>query len=84
MVPPQQDRASTPCRSGGGVYTRYVWASLRVPSRVAAHGIEELVKGGGLRGQMQNFKGGELAAQFSPQGCGPRLPPKVGVAARAA
>ena len=33
---------------------------------------------------MQNFKGGELAAQFPPQGCGPSPPPKVGVAGGAA
>ena len=30
---------------------------------------------------MQKFKGGELAAQFPPQGCGPSPPPEVGVAA---
>ena len=29
---------------------------------------------------MQKFKGGELAAQFPPQRCGPAPPPKVGVA----
>ena len=33
---------------------------------------------------MQKFKGGELAAQFPPQGCGPSPPPKVGVAGGAA
>ena len=33
---------------------------------------------------MQKFKGGELAAQFPPQGCGPSPPPKVGVAVGAA
>ena len=33
---------------------------------------------------MQKFKGGELAAQFPPQGCGPGPPPKVGVAGGAA
>ena len=53
---------------------------LRLPHRFSAHGIEELVKGGRLRGQMQNFKGGELAAQFPPQRCGPGPPPKEGVA----
>ena len=63
--------------SGGGHLDLGV---LRLPHRVGAHGIEELVKAGRLRGQMQKFKGGELAAQFSPQGCGPGLPPKVGVA----
>ena len=35
---------------------------LRLPHRVSAHGIEELVKAGRLRGNMQKFKGGELAA----------------------
>ena len=57
---------------------------LRLPHRVSAHGIEELVKGGRLGGQMRNFKGGELAAEFPPQGCGPGLPPKIGVAGGAA
>ena len=33
---------------------------------------------------MQKFKGGELAAQFPPQGCGPSPPPEVGVAGGAA
>ena len=33
---------------------------------------------------MQKFKGGELAAQFPPQRCGPAPPPKVGVAGGAA
>ena len=47
---------------------------------VSAHGIEELVKAGRLRGQIQKIKGGELAAQFPPQRCGPAPPPKVGVA----
>ena len=83
----QQDRAGTPCRSGGGGGMHEVSGGvhldvgvLRLPHRVSAHGIEELVKGGRLRGQMQNLKGGELAAQFPAQGCGPGLPPKVGVA----
>ena len=53
---------------------------LRLPHSVSAHGIEVLVKAGRLRGQMQKFKGGELAAQFPPQRCGPAPPPKVGVA----
>ena len=75
---------------GGEVYTRFVvaytwtWASLGFPNGVSAHGIEELVKGGRLRGQMQKLKGQELAAQFPPQGCGPALPPEVGVAGGAA
>ena len=33
---------------------------------------------------MQKFKGGELAPQFQPQGCGPSPPPEVGVAGGAA
>ena len=33
---------------------------------------------------MQKFKGGKLAAQFPPQGCGPAPPPEVGVAVGAA
>ena len=53
---------------------------LRLPHRVSAHGIEELVKAGKLSGQMQKLKGGELAVQFPPQRCGPAPPPKVGVA----
>ena len=57
---------------------------LRLPHRVSAHGIEELVKGGRLRGQMQKFKEGDLAAEFPPQICGPDLPPKIGVAGGAA
>ena len=32
---------------------------------------------------MQKFKGGELAAQFPPQRCGPAPPPEVGVAGAA-
>ena len=48
--------------------------------RVSTHGIEQLVNGGGLRGQMQKSKGGELAAEFPPPSCGPSLPPKIGVA----
>ena len=57
---------------------------LRLPHWVSAHGIEELVNGGGLRGQMQKFEGGELAAEFPPQSCGPGLPPKIGVTGGAA
>ena len=57
---------------------------LRLPHRVSANGIEEFVKGGAVRGQMQKFKGGELAAEFPPQICGPGLPPKIGVAGGAA
>ena len=57
---------------------------LRLPHRVSAHGIEELVKGGRLRGHMQKFKGGGLAAEFPPQSCGPGLPPNIGVAGGAA
>ena len=49
---------------GGGVHLDV--GVLRLPHRVSAHGIEELVKGGRLRGQMQKFKGGELAAEFPP------------------
>ena len=33
---------------------------------------------------MEKFKGGELAAQFPPQGYGPSPPPEVGVAGGAA
>ena len=57
---------------------------LRLPHRVSAHGIEELVNTGRERGHMQKFKGEELAAQFPPQGCGPAPPPEVGVAGGAA
>ena len=57
---------------------------LRLPHRVSAHGTEELVKAGRFRGQMQKVKGGELAAHFPPQRCGPGPPPKIGVAGGAA
>ena len=57
---------------------------LRLPHRVSAHGVEELVKGGRLSGQMQKFKGGGLAAEFPAQSCGPGLPPKIRVAGGAA
>ena len=86
----QQDRAGTPRRIGGGVYKRLVggstwtWDVLRHPHRVSAPKIEELVKGGRLRGQMQKFKGGEFAAEFPPQSCCPGFPPKIGVAGGAA
>ena len=33
---------------------------------------------------MEEFEGGELAAQFPPQGCGPSRPPEVAVAGGAA
>ena len=83
----QQDCADTPCRSGGGGGIHKVSGGvhldvgiLRLPHRVSAHGIDELVKGRGLRGQMQKFKGGDLAAEFPPERCGPSLPPKIAVA----
>ena len=53
---------------------------LRLPHRVSAHGIQELVKAGRLRGQMHKFKGGKLAARFPPHRCGRAPPPKEGVA----
>ena len=91
MVHLQQDRASKPCRSGGGGGIHKVSggvhldvAVLRLPHRVSAHGIEQLVNGGGLRVEMKNFKGGDLAAEFPPQSCGTGLPPKMGVAGGAA
>ena len=74
MVPLQQDLAGTPCRNGGGVYIRLV---VGFPHRVSTHGIEQLVNGGALRGQMQKFKGGELGAEFPPQMCGPGLPLRI-------
>ena len=57
---------------------------LGLPQRVSMHGIEQLVNGGGLRGQMQKLKAGELEAAFPPQICGPSLPPKIRVARGAA
>ena len=57
---------------------------LALPHRVYTHGIEQLVNGGGLRGQMQKLKRGEWGAEFPPQSCGPGLPPKIGVAGGAA
>ena len=33
---------------------------------------------------MEKFEGGELVAQFPPQGCGPSPPPEVAVAGGAA
>ena len=79
LVHPLQDPKGTPCRNrGGGVHLDE--GVLRLPHLVSAHGIEELVKGGKLRGHIQTFQGGDLAAEFPPQICGPRLPPKIGVA----
>ena len=66
----------------GGVHLNV--GVLRLPHRVGAHGFDELVKGGRLRGQMQKFKGGELAAEFPPQMCGPGHPRKIRVAGGAA
>ena len=57
---------------------------LGLPHRVSTHGIEQLVNGGGLRGQMQRIKRGELGVEFPLQSCGPGLPPKIGVAGGAA
>ena len=57
---------------------------LRLPHGVSAHGVEELVNSRRGRGEMQKFKGGYLAAQFPPQGCGPSPTPKVGLAGGAA
>ena len=87
-MPMQQDRAGTPCRNGGihkvsgGVHLDV--GVLGLPHRVTMHGIEQLANGGGLRGHMQKLERGELGADFPPQSCGPRLPPKIGVAAGAA
>ena len=53
----QQDPAGTPCRSGGGGGMDEVSGGvhldvgvLRLPHRVSAHGIEELVHTGRERG----------------------------------
>ena len=43
---------------------------LGLPHRVSMHVIEQLVNGGGLGGQRQKIKGGELEAEFPPQICG--------------
>ena len=73
---------------GGGtrLVVGYTWtfASLGFLGGVSTHGIEELVNGGGLRGQMQKLKRGELGAEFPPQSCARALPPKIGVAGGAA
>ena len=90
MVPLQQDPAGTPCRNGGGGIHKVSGGVhldvgvLGLPHRVSTHGIGQLVNGGGLRGQMQKIKGVELEAEFPPRICGPRLPPKIGVARGAA
>ena len=82
--------AGTPYRSGGGGMDEVSGGVhmdvgvLRLPHRVSAHGIEELVNIGGERDWMQKFKGGVLAAQFPPQGCDTSPPPKVGVVGGAA
>ena len=82
MVPLQQDHASTPCRNGGGGIHKVSGGVhldvgvLGLPNRVSTHAIEQLVNGGGLRGQMQKLKRGELGAEFPPQSCGPGLPPR--------
>ena len=74
---------------GGGIHKVSGGVHLDVgvvglPHRVSTHGIEQLVNGGGLRGQMQKLKGGELEAEFPPQICGPGLLPKIRVARGAA
>ena len=52
MVPLQQDPEGTPCRNGGGVYTRlavgytWTWASLGFPT-----GLYSLVYGDIIRDQ---------------------------------
>ena len=57
---------------------------LGLPHRVCMHGIEQLVIGGGLRGQMQKLTGGELEAEFPPQIWGLGLPYNIRVARGAA
>ena len=57
---------------------------LGLPHRVSTHGVEQLVNGGGLRGEMQKLKGGKSELEFPPQICGPGLPPKIRVAGGAA
>ena len=59
----------------GGVHLEV--GVLRLPHRVSAHGIEELVNARRERGEMQKLKGGELAAHFPPQRCSPAPPPEV-------
>ena len=66
---------------GGGVNKAISGVHLdvgvpRLPHRVIPHRVEELVNTGGERGQMEKFEGGELVAQFPPQGCGPSPPPR--------
>ena len=48
----------------------------RLPHRVSAHAIAELVKDRRLRGQMQKFKAGELPAEFSSTTLWPRPSPQ--------
>ena len=63
----------------------WTWGSLGFPTGLVCMELSmQLVNGGGLRGQMQKFEGGGLAAEFPPQSCGPGLPPKIGVAGGAA
>ena len=56
---------------------------LGLPHRVSTHGIQQLGHGGhggGLGEKVQKMKGGSPEAEFPPQFCGPRLPPKMRVA----
>ena len=50
-------------RGGGGIHkvsggVHLDVGVLRIPHRVSTHGIEQLVNGGGLRGQMQKLREG--------------------------
>ena len=82
MFPPPPARSQYSVLISGGVHLDV--GVLGLPHRVSTHGIEQLVNGGVLRGQMQKLKGGELEAEFPPQICGPGLPPKIRVALGAA
>ena len=81
MVPLQQDRAGTPCRSGGGIHKVIVGVHLdmgvlRLPHRVSAHGIEQLVNGGRLRGQMKSLSEGSWRRSSLHQVVAHAVPPR--------
>ena len=90
-APAARLRRHTMSQWGGGVVYRrlvvgytWTWASLGFPTGLVRMELRSWSGVAGLGGQMQKFKGGELAAEFPPQSCGPGLPPKVGVVGGAA
>ena len=81
MVPLQQDRAGTPCRSEGGIHKVSVrvhldMGVLRLPHRNSAHGTQQLVNGGRLRGQMKILREGSWRRSSLHQVVAHAFPPR--------